>query len=375
MEVVSFSVLEALTIQLLLYLPSKIVLVMAGLRLFDLYSRAGYCAVASLFFLLHFVFAMNRAYLASLVVLLFAVAAPLLLLARDGLPRRVFMVLVIMVAVVLSQIVPSLIWDGVTSASPYDPGSVTMHLGYSVFVRSVQLCVLSLLIAGIAWAEGRITRNRSDRGVFSFIWFLIMQLILAGLIVFLVELTGTSRDQTVVGIGAIVMLFIGVDALYLFLLDRYNRSLAEARRAEILQQELDHYLKSYEAIEREVTETAHLRHDMRNQLNIILALVDQGDVAQARRYLGSLIGRVAGLEEGEASRRGLDDDAGSAAARASRASSGELVVQAGSPLSQNGPSVSERSLLAASSALASSADLGDARMAELHPKTCGGGSS
>lgn len=373
MEVVSFSALEALAIQLLLYLPSKIVLIMAGLRLFDLYSRAGYCALASLCFLLHFVFAMNRPYLASLAMLLFAVAVPLLLFARDGLPRRVFIVLVVMVAVVLAQIFPSLIWDGVTSASLYDPGSVTMHLGYSAFVRAVQLCALSLLLAGIVWAESRITRNRSDRGVFSFIWFLIMQLILAGLIVFLVELTGTPRDQVVVGIGLVVMLFIGVDALYLFLLDRYNRSLAEARRAEILQQELDHYLKSYEEIEREVTETAHLRHDMRNQLNVILALVDQGNVTQARRYLGSLIGRVAGFEGGEASRCDLDDGAGSAVARASRAGSGKLVEQADPSLSPNGASASERLSPAASSALASSAELESARMAELHSKTCGGG--
>lgn len=374
MEAVSFSALEVLTIQLLLYLPSKIVLVVTGLRLFDLYSRAGYCAVAALCFLLHFVFAMNRPYLASLVVLLFAVAAPLLLFSRDGLPRRAFTVLVIMVAVVFAQIFPSLIWDSLTSASPYDPGSVTTHLGYSVFVRAVQLCVLSLLLAGVVWAESRIARNRSDRGVFSFIWFLIMQFILAGLIVFLIELTGTSRDQVVVGIGVIVMLFVGVDALYFFLLDRYNRSLAEAHRAEVLRQELDRYLKSYEAIERELAETAHLRHDMRNQLNIILALVDQGDVVQARRYLGSLIGRVAGFEEGEAF---LGGGAGSAVACAYRESSEGSAAKTCAPLPPNGALSDEQPSLAVpadgSGTPAFSTGLGDSCMVELRSKTCGGG--
>lgn len=298
MEIVPLSVLQLLGVQLLLYLPSKIILVAAGLRLFDLYSRAGYCAVASLCFLLHFMFAMNRPYLASLAALLLAVAVPLLLFARDGLPRRVFTVLVVMVVVVLAQIFPSLIWDDVTASSPYDPASVSMHLGYSVFVRVVQLCVLSLLLAGVVEAERRITRNRSDQGVFSFVWFLIMQLILACLIVLLIELTGTPREQVVVGAELIVVLFVAVDALYLVLLDRYNRSLAEFHRAEVLQRELDQYLKNYEEIERKVAETAHLRHDMRNQLNVIAALVDQGNVEQARRHLAFIIERVAKLDAG-----------------------------------------------------------------------------
>lgn len=285
---------DALAFQLLLYLPSKIVLVMACVRLFDLSSRAGYCIVASLSFLLHFVFAVasGRSYLASFAALLLAAALPVLVFSRDGRARKAFTLTVVLLAVLLSHILPRLVWGDVSSDSPYDPESTMAYLGYSMLVRLGQLVALILLLAGIMSAERRISRNRTDQGVFSFVWFLLVQFILAGFVIFLVELMGPPQYGMIVAIAAIVLLFVCVDALYFFLLDWYNRILAETQRAEALQRELDEYLKSYEEIEREIAAVTRMRHDMRSQLNVILMLVDQGDVDRARSCLSLLIERV-----------------------------------------------------------------------------------
>lgn len=294
MENVAYPGFEALAVQLLLYLPSKVLLVVAAVRLFDLSNRAGYCIVASLAFLLHFVFAVavGRPYLMSLAALLLAIALPILVFSRDGRARKIFTLTVVLLAVLLSHIVPRLIWGDVGSGSPYDLESTMAHLDYGVFVRMVQLFSLGLLLAGVITAERRISRNRTDQGAFSFVWFLLMQFILAGFIAFLVEFMGPPQDGTIVSVAAIVLLFVCVDALYFFSLDWYNRILAEAQRAEALQHELDEYLKSYEEIEREITAVARMRHDMRSQLNVIQMLVDQGDVERARNCLNLLIERV-----------------------------------------------------------------------------------
>lgn len=303
MENVVYPGFETLVVQLLLYLPSKVLLVVAAVRLFDLPSRAGYCVVASLSFLLHFVFAIvvGRPYLVSLASLLVAVALPILVFSRDGRVRKMFTLTVVLLAILLSHIVPSLVWDNVSSGSPYDFEGVMAHLGYSVLVRIAQLLVLALLLAGIASAERRISRNRTDQGAFSFVWFLLMQFILASFVLLLVEFMGPPQDRVAIAVAAIVLLFVCVDVLYFFALDWYNRIIAEARRAEALQRELDEYLKSYEEIEREITAVAHMRHDMRSQLNVILMFVDQGDVERARSCLDLLIERILDSDPNSAS--------------------------------------------------------------------------
>lgn len=77
---------------------------------------------------------------------------------------------------------------------------------------------------------------------------------------------------------------------------------------EQLEKQLAEYLASYERTMQQVESTARLRHDLRNQVQIVSELANRGEFDRAKVYLRSMIDEV------QSASALFDDEQGSAGA-------------------------------------------------------------
>lgn len=75
-----------------------------------------------------------------------------------------------------------------------------------------------------------------------------------------------------------------------------GRSVTKAQedaRAEVLERQIDAYLRSSERVQSLLEDTARLRHDLRNHQGVVRMLCDRGDYERAQAYLDEISERIA----------------------------------------------------------------------------------
>ena len=92
---------------------------------------------------------------------------------------------------------------------------------------------------------------------------------------------------------------LAVDALMVVTMDRYRMGQLERQRAEALEGQLNACLSGYAGLAAQVEEASHLRHDLRNHLQVAGALVERGDLERAGAYIADVAQTVRGVGSGE----------------------------------------------------------------------------
>lgn len=83
-------------------------------------------------------------------------------------------------------------------------------------------------------------------------------------------------------------LCLGIDLLLFFSMRRYQAKRLEDRRREALERQLNEYLAQSRQVVREIADASKLRHDLRNQVQVISALAERDDVEHARKLVEEL---------------------------------------------------------------------------------------
>lgn len=99
---------------------------------------------------------------------------------------------------------------------------------------------------------------------------------------------------------ALITLCIASDVLVIRSVNGYWRTLDEDRYAKTLKQRLQEQLDGFERLNAQIASTAHLRHDMRNHLLVLGALIDRGEIAQADAYVDNILAELEKTDFGEA---------------------------------------------------------------------------
>lgn len=287
-------------IYFLVALPSQLALIYVPTRLLDIRHKGWYWAIelmAALPLLL------VRDYVGQPAWVLFGsmtMVVPWIAFARDPLPRRLFATAMIVLAVALAEIPPSLLWSNVAGAdvsvAPVPSDNLEIFLAAHLLHLVVLVALLAILVAVGRWVSLTSTRD----GISQFIGFIVVQCLLVMLSVGIMEVTGDLSQPIVLGNLVVGMTCVVADGLFFPFMERYNLMVREDERAQMLSYELSHYLLRYREIEREVSAVARVRHDLRNQANVILMLIDQGAVSKARGYVDELQGRVVEMVDGAA---------------------------------------------------------------------------
>ena len=101
-----------------------------------------------------------------------------------------------------------------------------------------------------------------------------------------------SRSLVLTCALALVTLCIATDVLIIRSVNGYWRTLDEDKYAKKLKQRLQEQLDSFEHLNAKIASTARLRHDMRNHLLVLGALIDRGELAQADAYADDVLAEL-----------------------------------------------------------------------------------
>lgn len=279
-------------ISFIVALPCQLVLIYAATRLLDIRRKGWYWAVSIAVLLPFLVMQDFLGQPGRMLIGTMAMVVPWLVFARDPLPRRLFASVLLLLAVVIAEIPPTLLWSHLAGpelmlgpVAAEDRGSfIAAHLLHLV----VLIGLLVVLEAVERWMESTSTRD----GLAQFIGFIVVQYLLIAFSVGVMEMSGNLSQAVAVGNLIVATACVVADAFFFPLMERYNLKVLEDQRAQMLALELSHYLARYEEIEHEVSAVARVRHDLRNQANVILMFIDQGALARAAAYTDELLGRV-----------------------------------------------------------------------------------
>ena len=223
--------------------------------------------------------------------------------ARDRVAHRVFVVVAAIVMLVASDSAVALAWLGITG-DDLVMSSARGHLPVYAAISAIHLVVLGILYTGLRHYVNRFlnpdVRRYVGEGPRYFVLFPLMQLPLlciaaVGLLqvppVWSAQATALMFSMSVLSLAADLLLFYAVDQ---FVLERYD-----AARVEVLTMRLDSDLRRYRQLALVLENSAQLRHDLRNQVQVIHALADRGEFDRARTCVSELLGEIEQIDEME----------------------------------------------------------------------------
>lgn len=87
----------------------------------------------------------------------------------------------------------------------------------------------------------------------------------------------------------LAVLCLGVDAVVLLSINRLRQRARNEARARLLRERLDAYLKDYQLTVAKMEASARMRHDLRNQVQIVNTLAERGEFDLAQRHIAALL--------------------------------------------------------------------------------------
>ena len=94
--------------------------------------------------------------------------------------------------------------------------------------------------------------------------------------------------------GLFMLLCFGVDAVLLLAAGRFSGKMRDDVRVADLSGQLDRYLSDYEVTVNMAQHSARLRHDLRNQVQVVNALAERGEFELAEQHIDAMLKELDG---------------------------------------------------------------------------------
>lgn len=226
------------------------------------------------------------------------------LLARDRALHCAIIVASSIVAVAIAYLAFLLLWMLVAD-DPFSYQEKYARLaGYAV-ASGLHLIVLDALFVLLRRAQSRWltpeVKRYTGEGTKYFIWFPLLQV--PFLLIALIGIGTAAAWNPLLVVGVLLMgVFFLVSDLVLFrAIDDFVLEQFEALRIEVLERQLDEELKLFDDLSALLENSAQLRHDLRNHLQIIEMLASRGESDAAREHVRNLLGEIENMDARDAS--------------------------------------------------------------------------
>lgn len=208
----------------------------------------------------------------------------------------------------LAYLAVSGLWYGGVST---DYANELAHLPQSVALH-VGLCVLLVATTPMLRVFARqLDTAPLSRTMFGFVGFLLAEF---ALLCSLATLTPYLGDdwRILVGAIAVVLLFVTATALLGAVMLRHADAVRRKLRADEERRRLQAVLGEYQRMSDSAESAAKARHDLRNQLSVVLALASNGGWRDAQRQLDAMCAtyRLDGCDDDGGDDGSSDDDGG-----------------------------------------------------------------
>ena len=231
-------------------------------------------------------------------------SAPLLF-GRGTLARRVTFSAFGLVVVLPGDLFLDMTFDILAGATIDDHATVAANATLfacatllEVFVEITLFWGLTALVRRFYPEEGADVAAPSSRRASvvasSFAVFSVVQAMLLALC-FSVAVGPCDGDSVVLRLfGLIMLLCFGVDAVLLLAVGRFRGKVRDDARAADLSGELDRYLSDYKVTVEMAQRSARLRHDLRNQVQVVNALAERGEFQLAEQHIDAMLEELDG---------------------------------------------------------------------------------
>ena len=304
MEVLAFGMTwENIIVELVVAVPIQILYGYAMTRLLDIPRPALFMTAYSVFALvvdpLSSRFSMP--FFAMVQILLCAAPA---LFARDRPLHRAIVVASSIVAAIIAYLACLLLWMLVVD-DPFSYQEKYTRLASYAVASGLHLILLDVLFVMLRRAQSQWLTPEVKRytggGTKYFIWFPLLQV--PFLLIALIEIGTAAVWSPLLVVSVLLMgVFFLVSDLALFrAIDDFVLERFEALRIEALERQLNDELQLFDDLSTLLENSAQLRHDLRNHLQIIEMLASRGEFDAAREHVRDLLGEIESMDARDAS--------------------------------------------------------------------------
>lgn len=228
-----------------------------------------------------------------------------LLFGRGTLARRVTLSAFGLVIMLPGDLFLNMTFDILAGATIDDHATVAANATlfacatlFEVFVEITLFWGLTALVRRFYPEEGADVAAPSSRRASvvssSFAVFSVVQAMLLALC-FSVAVGPCDGDPALLRLfGLLMLLCFGVDALLLLAVGRFRGKVRDDARAADLSGELDRYLADYQETVDMAQRSARLRHDLRNQVQVVNALAERGEFQLAEQHIDAMLEELDG---------------------------------------------------------------------------------
>ena len=237
----------------------------------------------------------------------FLAALPLALLpialSEGALSRRILAVVLAHLVLFFVELPGGALWVALTGTPIADYDASREHFGAFLLTHAAHLALLVVLLAVLCLLFYRFADSAQKEGRWLPVAFTVVQLMLVNIVLLLpfgyIESSAFYYAFSV----PLSLLGLAADLLLLFAMGRVAQKRRADARAALLEEQLDRYLVRYECFVEDVEQVAKLRHDMKNHVQVVLALSECKRIDEARGHLGLVrdVFDAASVSEGRAS--------------------------------------------------------------------------
>ncbi|WP_080800220.1 hypothetical protein [Arabiibacter massiliensis] len=235
---------------------------------------------------------------------LVAAIAPALVpivLSEGGLARRILIVALAHFVLFFADLPGGALWITVTGTPVGDYNAVRANLGAFAVTHALHFVLVALLLTVLYRLVRRFPPKRHEREKSARLpaLFSVIQLVLASIMIILpMGYIENSLRYYAVGVALSLMGF-AADALLFAAMSRYTQKRRDDERATLLEEQLDGYLAQCGELVEDIERTLKMRHDVGNQVQVVLALSNRGRFHEAYEHLGRVSEMLAGSSAGE----------------------------------------------------------------------------
>lgn len=304
MEVLAFGMTwENIIVELVGAVPIQILYGYAMTRLLDIPRPALFMTAYSVFALVVDPLS-SRFSMPFFVMMQILLCAAPALFARDRPLHRAIVVASSIVAAIIAYLACLLLWMLVAD-DPFSYQEKYTRLASYAVASGLYLILLDVLFvmlrrAQSQWLTPEVKRYTGE-GTKYFIWFPLLQV--PFLLIALIGIGTAAVWSPLLVVSVLLMgVFFLVSDLALFrAIDDFVLERFEALRIEALEHQLNEELKLFDDLSVVLENSAQLRHDLRNHLQIIEMLASRGEFDTAREHVHNLLGEIENMDARDAS--------------------------------------------------------------------------
>lgn len=303
MEVLAFGMTwENIIVELVGAVPIQILYGYAMTRLLDIPRPALFMTAYSVFALVVDPLSSRFSMPVFVMVQILLCAAPALF-ARDRPLHRAIVVASSIVAAIIAYLACLLLWMLVAD-DPFSYQEKCTRLASYAVASGLHLILLDVLFvmlrrAQSQWLTPEVKRYTGE-GTKYFIWFPLLQVPFLLIALIGIGTAAVWSPLLVVSVLLMGVFFLVSDLAPFRAIDDFVLERFEALRIEALEHQLNDELQLFDDLSTLLGNSAQLRHDLRNHLQIIEMLASRGEFDAAREHVRDLLGEIESIDARDA---------------------------------------------------------------------------